>query len=535
MVNTTDIKNVDYIVVGAGSAGCVVASRLSEDSDTSVLLIEAGRKDHLGLTKIPLALQYTIGNPRYDWCYQSEPDYSRNGARELWPRGRMLGGSSGINGMVFLRGSAADYDAWEKLGNTGWGWNSMLPYFKRIETSDREDSELRGKSGPLSIRSLRWRHPVSRRFIEAAIAADIPYSADLNGELHDGVGWTDGTIINGRRHSSYDAYIAPNLHRKNLTVKSGVTVKKILIKEGIARGVVLSDNNDEYIINANKGVVLCAGAINSPQLLMLSGIGPAKDLVEAGVQPIVDNPQVGQNLMEHPGIYIQAEVKTPTLNRYSSPWQMSLQALRWFFSNTSPFGNQVAQATAFCRTEPILSDPDIQILLFVYGSSLVNGKRVIPKRNLVSFLLNVNYPASRGFLKLRSADPYDSIAIHPQLLANEEDVRTLVQGLESVRKICSQSPFTEDLAGFLDLPPANAEYAVKEAYIRNKTKPFLHPAGTCRMGNDDKSIVTPDLRVRNVDRLWVADSSVFPRMVAANINATTMAVGEKAADMIKSV
>ena len=530
-----DIKDVDYIVVGAGSAGSVVASRLSEDRDKKVLLLEAGADDYFGITKIPLALQHTIGKKRFDWCYESEPDPTRNNASELWARGRMPGGSSAINGMVFVRGAPRDYDKWCELGNTGWGWDDVLPLFKKMETSAQTDELLRGKSGPMNISPLTWRHPLSLDFIKSAESCGIPFREDINGRHHDGIGWTEGNIFRGQRQSSYEGYIRPNLKRTNLHVADQVLVKKILIESGSAKGVIACldhMNSDDVTIRARRGVVLCAGAINSPHLLMLSGIGPGQELQQHGIETLVNSGEVGKNLMEHPGLHLKAEVTEPTLNKYSSILKSSPEVLRWLLQKKGPFSTQVAQVLGFCKSHESRDHADIQILLFAYGSSFKNGKRIIPKRNLVTVLLNACYAKSRGFLRLRSADPLSSIEIHPELLSSPDDIQTLIDGMSTLRGITSAPPFRDKLISIDGLPSTDASNEELTSFLRKNTGPFQHPAGTCRMGKEKSAVVGPDLLVKGVEKLWVADSSVFPAPIAGNINATTMMIGEKAAQLI---
>ncbi|MCW5257523.1 GMC family oxidoreductase [Verminephrobacter aporrectodeae] len=532
-------EEFDFLVLGGGSAGCVVASRLSEEQDCSVAMFEAGSRDRLRLTSIPSAQLFTIGKPQYDWCYKSEPDPTRHGASELWPRGRMLGGSSGINGMVFIRGCAADYDEWERLGNSGWGWDSVLPLFKRIESSDIA-SELRGTAGPQTITTARWRHPLSLKFIESAAAAGLPYNNDMNGISHEGMGWSQGTIKNGRRQSAFDAYIVPNLRRPNLFVRENMLVQRIVFDGRRAVGAVVSDQRggDSWTIRARRGVIVCAGTINTPQLLMLSGVGPGEELQAVGIEVKHHSPAVGKNLMEHAGLRLQAEMDQWTLNRYVTPWWAPIQALRCLAFRSGPVSSPTAQLLGFCRSDPELENPDLEILFFAFGSRYGSKKHgtmsSIPNRNLVTMLVTLNHPASKGHVALKDADPRSPIEIHPRMLSAHEDVERLRRGLHILRRIASTPPFSDSVVELLDFPSAEASEADEEGFIRKATCPFYHPAGTSRMGADQASVVDPKLAVRGVDCLWVADASVFPKMVSGNIHATTLMIGEKAAELIRT-
>ena len=442
----------DYIVVGSGSAGSPVAARLLERG-ASVLLIEAGKKEKIHLSRIPAAIVHTIGNPRYDWCYKTEADPTRGGLTEAWPRGKVPGGSSTINGMIFIRGAARDYDAWEAMGNPGWGWNDVLPYFRKMETADEgADNSLRGGLGPQRVSALGWRHSASSGFIEACEALGMPFSPDLNGASHEGVGWNQGSIRRGRRQSSWDAFIKPKLGDPKFRFIDETVVRKVLFDGRRATGVAVTRYGQDEKFTARKGVVLSAGAINSPHLLMLSGIGDPSHLKDHGIAPLIASPEVGQNLMEHPGLYIQAELNVPTANSRARPIHGAIGFAQWLLKGTGVMSVPSAQVLAFFRSQPELDEPDLQFHLFPIGSKRINGRLEIPNKNLVTILVNVNHPKSRGHLQLKSADPMAPIAIHPRLLEHVDDFEGVLRGLDWVRKVASTRPFSDYVVRLNDTP-----------------------------------------------------------------------------------
>lgn len=524
----------DYIIVGSGSSGSPLAARLVEKK-ASVLLIEAGKREKLNLTHLPAMLIHTIGKKRYDWNYQTQPDPTRGGLVESWPRGRIPGGSSAINGMIFIRGAAEDYDAWEAMGNKGWGWDSVLPYFRKMETADNDkDNAFRGGMGPQRVSALRWHHPISKQFIDSFQAAGVPYNPDLNGAVHEGVSWNQGATREGKRLSSWEAFVRPKLGDPNMHFMDGTVVERILFDVTKANGVAAVRDAQRITLKARKGVILSAGAINSPQILMLSGIGDSVQLKRHGIAPLVDSPEVGRNMMEHPGLYVLAELDVETANSMAKPINGAKSFIQWLFKRSGFMSVPTAQVLAFLKTSPDLTETDLQFHLFPFGwTRKKNGRIQVPDKNLVTILVNINHPKSVGHLELASADPFTPVKIFPRLLDHPEDFAGVQRGLDWVRKIASTPPFGSRVLKMIDAPPAGAGPEADEAYIRKATVPFYHPVGTCRMGADETSVITPDLKVRGARNLWVADASIFPRHIAGNTNATSIMIGERAADLIQ--
>jgi choline dehydrogenase len=525
-------ERYDYVIVGAGSSGSALAARLSENGRHSVAVLEAGKEQRPKTTAIPAALVRTIGDKRYDWQYLSQPDPTRNGRLEPWPRGRGPGGSGLINGMIFVRGAPADYDAWRELGATGWGYSDVLPNFKRMESVHGIEGALRGQSGPQSVSALRYVHPVTRLFVESARNAGIPFTPDYNGAIQDGVGFVQAAQRAGRRHSPFDAFLQPAVAAGRVRLIQEARVQRVVFEGRAARGVAyLAPDGSTHVVEANKLVVLSAGSINTPQLLMLSGVGPGGELTKLGIAPKFDAPEVGANLMEHAGAWMRASLDVPTLNSHATPARKALALMRWVGGGGGPATTPTAQSVAFVRTQDGLDSPDIQIHFAAFG--FTGPAQTDPRQQLVMVVPSVNHPESRGAIKLASSDPQDAPLILPRLLDSARDMATMRRGVRLCRAILEARPMSRHLVQLLESPPEDDE--ALDAFIRAASGPLYHPVGTCRMGSDERSVVRPDLMVRGVDKLAVADVSIMPRHISGNTHAAALMIGDKAADLFRSI
>lgn len=522
-------EEYDYVIVGAGSSGCALAARLADQGRRSVAVLEAGKAQWPRITAIPAALVHTIGNPKYDWQYVSEPDPTRLGRFEPWPRGLGPGGSGLINGMIFVRGAPGDYDAWRDLGASGWGYHDVLPYFRRFERSGIGEDQVRGQLGPQAVSPLRYIHPTTRLFIEAAVAAGIPFTSDYNGAEQDGVGYVQATQQNGRRHSPFDSFLRPAVDKGWVRLIQEARARRILFEGTSAKGVEFERDGQIAVVRARKMIVLSGGSINSPQLLMLSGIGPAADLKRVGLTPLVDHPEVGANLIDHPGVWLRAQVDLDTLNQDATTFRKALALLRWL-GGRGPATTATAQAVAFTRTRPGLGAPDVQVHFTAFG--FTGPGETDPKERLIMVVPSVNHPESRGAISLKSADPLDAPRISPRLLEAEADMATLRRGVRLCADILSIAPLAPHVRRLMEPPPLEND-AELDDYIRASASPLYHAVGTCRMGSDDRAVVDPRLRVRGVQNLAVADASIMPRHISGNTHAAAMMIGERAAELLK--
>jgi choline dehydrogenase len=520
-------EDFDVVVVGAGSAGCALAGRLSEDPSLKVLLLEAGGSDDVLEVQIPAAC-YKNWRTRLDWNYTTEEQPALGGRTLFWPRGKVLGGSSSINAMIYIRGAKADYDEWAELtGDPSWSYDQVLPLFRRMEDNARGADRYHGTGGPLRVENLRSPHPWTRAVVESALAAGYPRNDDFNGDVQEGVGQYQVTQKRGRRWSAADAYLHPAMDRPNLTVLTGALTTRVLVSDGRATGVEYRRGGRVHTAVAAREVVLSGGAVNSPQLLLLSGIGPADHLREVGVDVVHDLPGVGSGLQDHPLVPVVWNVRSGrSLFRAESPSGYA----QWFGARRGPLTSNLAEAGLFTRSTPELSEPDLQ--MHFLPVKFWKQAEVDPDVDAFTAAVVLVRVHSRGTVRLRSADPTWSPAIDAGYLTDERDLDALVCGVEKAREIAATGPLASVLAD--EWSPGSTVHgreALRET-VRTTLESLYHPVSSCRMGTDDQSVVDSQMRVHGIDGLRVVDASVMPTLVRGNTNAPTIMLAERAADLI---
>ncbi len=524
-------ETFDFIVIGAGSAGSVLANRLSASGQYRVLLLEAGPADRNPWIHIPVGYGRLFNDRRYNWCFTTVPQPGCHGREMSKPRGKVLGGSSSINGLIYIRGQAQDFDHWRQLGNVGWGFDDVLPYFRKSEDNERGADDLHGVGGPLAVSEARDRHPLALAYIEAAQQCGFPRNDDFNGTTQEGVGLYQLTMRDGLRWSAAKGYLKPVRSRRNLRIVSNALTSRIIFDGRSARGIEYWTGGERHIATAGKEVILSAGAFGSPQLLQLSGVGPAPLLRSHGISVVADMAGVGDNLNDHYSARISLSCRVPTLNDTARSWHGKAAAgLRYALTRRGPLTTSAITAGLFMRAHPLSATPDAQCSLALFSTDSI-GKDLHTFSG-VTGVCTLLRPESRGHVRIQSADPRQSPAIDPNYLAAERDRDTLVSGVRTLRRIFSapaMAPFIK--AEVAPGPDCDSDADLVD-FIRRRGGTTFHPCGTCRMGQDPEAVTDERLRVRGFAGLRVIDASIMPMVVSGNTNAATIMIGEKGADMV---
>ena len=527
---------VDHLVIGAGTAGCAVAGGLAAAGDRSVLVVEAGGNDASWRTRVPAATKWMYGRPAYDWQHTSAPDASLQGRAERWAAGRVAGGTSTINGTIYVRGGAQDFDAWRDAGNPGWGHADLLPLFRQLETTDIGADQWRGRHGPLPVAWTRTRHPLAQATAAAMRAAGLPWTDDYNGEHFEGAGWAQVTQRDGLRLNAARAFLHPALREGQHPVRlwTDSTCVGLLIEGGRCTGARLLQRGELVKVTAQRGVVLCAGAVKSPQLLMLSGIGPGARLSALGLPVHAHLPGVGQGLMEHPVVKMSARVHGSTYNVEMGPVAGLRHVWHYLRHRTGLLASPHAQLLAHVRSVPSAPQPDVQIAFYPYAFERWAGGVRRARTPAVMFTVMASQGRGRGEIALASADPQAPPVIRHTLLAHEADRQTLVAGCRLVHRMALQAPLAAEIRSWIEIDPARASDADWSRFLDTEASLAYHPAGSCRMGSDSQAVVDAALRVHGITGLRVADNSILPAPVSGNTQAAAYVIGAKAAALILS-
>ncbi len=528
---SNSVEQFDYIIVGAGSAGCVVASRLSENPSHRVLLLEAGGKDTNPWIHIPVGYFKTMHNPATDWCYLTEPDPGISGRSLQWPRGKVLGGSSSLNGLLYVRGQPQDYDHWAELGNHGWSYEDVLPFFKASEDQEQGENRFHGTGGPQKVSDLRLRRPIAEKFIAAAVECGIPYNPDCNGEVQEGVGYFQQTAYKGFRWSTAKGYLRPALKRPNLKLLTRAQALRLQFDGNRASGIQYQHQGEIHSANAKLEIILCAGSINSPQLLQCSGIGDPALLSSLDIQPVHSLKGVGKNLQDHLQIRLVYKTVDRTLNdELNHPLKMMGVGLQYILTRTGPMTLAASQVYIFTRSVPELDRPDIQFHMQPLSADKP-GDGVHPFSAFTSSVCQLR-PWSRGEVRIKTKDPLEYPEIHSGYLSDDRDCKVVVDAIKCARRIAAAPSLAPSLEEeFIPGSHYQSDEDVLQA-AREFSQTIYHPVGTCKMGDDSEAVVDSKLRVHGIDGLRIADASIMPTIVSGNTNAPSIMIGEKAASMI---
>ena len=528
-------RECDYLVIGAGAAGCIVAGRLSENPDNRVALVEAGAGDTHPLTKVPGTAFLAGVSPKRNWNFQTEPIPALNGRRMNWNQGRLVGGSSSINGMIYMRGHSREYDQWAQMGCLGWSFEEVLPFYRKSERNARGGSRWHGDAGPVRVRPSATSLPICGAFLQAAAEAGLPVVPDLNADIAEGFGRYDINVHRGRRVSTATAYLGPARRRRNFTLFTNSLALRVVVEHGRAVGAEILRGGRREVIHANREVILCGGAINSPHLLLLSGIGPSEQLRALGIPVVADAPEVGRNLSNHPAYsLLYACSEKVTAYAYLHPLRAAWIGLRYLAGGGGPLGESyVAQGGVF-RTDPALEVADSIVVmapaLVTRGGANASMWDLFPHQHGFAVSVSLGRPRSRGEVRLRTANPADHPMIFPNYLAERSDMRALARAVQRMREVMRG----RSISGLIERELQPGDAADIEAELRARTGSYSHPMGTCRMGADAGAVLDPALRVRGVERLRVADASIIPAPLNACTHGPSIMIGEKAAALIAS-